>query len=145
MLSGKYIVVGAVADDPLALDIAHYMRQETDIADILAYKQFANTEFCPRFISDESDLDHIGHGLEGKTVIIVSSCSGQHTRNARAMRTFLVARRTLRMGPRTAVPDQNTDTWHSSEPSPTTRNSTDSHGVQCSTRNCSRPAAWTWS
>ena len=92
MLSGKYIVVGAVADDPLALDIAHYMRQETDIADILAYKQFANTEFCPRFISDESDLDHIGHGLEGKTVIIVSSCSGQHTRNARAMRTFLVAR-----------------------------------------------------
>lgn len=92
MLSGKYIVVGAVADDPLALDIAHYMRQETDISDILAYKQFANTEFCPRFISDETDFDHIGYGLVGKTVIIVSSCSGQHTRNARAMRTFLVAR-----------------------------------------------------
>ena len=92
MLSGKYIIVGAVADDPLALDIAHYMRQETDISDILAYKQFANSEFCPRFISDETDFDHIGYGLKGKTIIIVSSCSGQHTRNARAMRTFLVAR-----------------------------------------------------
>ena len=92
MLSGKYIIVGAVADDPLALDIAHYMHQETDISDILAYKQFANSEFCPRFISDEADFDHIGYALKGKTVIIVSSCSGQHTRNARAMRTFLVAR-----------------------------------------------------
>lgn len=92
MLTGKYIVVGAVADDPLALDIAHYMRQETDISDILAYKQFANSEFCPRFISDESDFDHIGYGLKDRTVIIVSSCSGQHTRNARAMRNFLVAR-----------------------------------------------------
>lgn len=92
MLSEKYIVVGVVSDDPLAMDIAHYMRQETEISDILSYKEFANTEFCPRFISDENDLEHIGYGLKGKTVIIVSSCSGQHTRNARAMRTFLVAR-----------------------------------------------------
>ncbi len=92
MLSGKYIVVGAIADDPLALDIAHYMRQETEISDILSYKQFANSEFCPRFISNEEDLEHIGYGLKDKTIIIVSSCSGQHTRNARAMRNFLVAR-----------------------------------------------------
>ena len=92
MLSGKYIVVGSIADDPLALDIAHYMRQETDISDIIAYKQFANSEFCPRFISNEEDFEHIGYGLKDKTIIIVSSCSGQHTRNARAMRNFLVAR-----------------------------------------------------
>jgi len=92
MFTGKYIVVGTVSDDPLAIDIAHYMRQEADISDILAHKQFANSEFCPRFITDESDFEHIGHGLDGKTVIIVSSCSGEHTRNARAMRTFLIAR-----------------------------------------------------
>lgn len=92
MMTDKFIVVGAVSDDPLAIDIAHYMQQETDISDILAYKEFANSEFCPRFISDESDFDHIGYGLNGKTVIIVSACSGIHTRNARAMRNFLVAR-----------------------------------------------------
>ena len=88
---GEIIVVGAVADDPLANDIAHYMQQDTEISDILAYKRFANTEFCPRFISDESDFAHIGHSLQGKTIILVSSCSGEHTRNARAMRSFLVA------------------------------------------------------
>ena len=86
------IVVGVMSDDPLAGDIAHHMGQETEISDLVSYKDFANTEFCPRFISDENDFDHIGHSLDGKTVIIVSSCSGQHTRNARAMRTFLVAR-----------------------------------------------------
>lgn len=89
---GDIIVVAATADDPLANDIAHYMHQETEISDILACKQFANTEFCPRFISDEADMDHIGHQLDGKTVVLVSSCSGEHTRNAKAMRTFLVAR-----------------------------------------------------
>lgn len=92
MLTDNILIVGTVSDDPLAIDIAHYMHQETDISDILAFKQFANTEFCPRFISDETDLDHIGYGLRGKTVVIVSSTSGEHTRNARAMRTFLVAR-----------------------------------------------------
>lgn len=91
-MSGDFIVVGAVADDPLANDIAHYLHQETEISDLLANKCFANSEFCPRFISDENDLEHIGHFLDGKTVILVSSCSGEHSRNARAMRTFLVAR-----------------------------------------------------
>jgi ribose-phosphate pyrophosphokinase len=91
-MTGDFVVVGAVADDPLANDIAHYLNQETEISDILANKSFANTEFCPRFISDERDFDHIGHQLDGKTVILVSSCSGEHSRNARAMRSFLVAR-----------------------------------------------------
>lgn len=86
------IVVGVMSDDPLAGDIAHHMGQETEISDLVSYKDFANTEFCPRFISDESDFDHIGYSLNGKTVVIVSSCSGQLTRNARAMRNFLMAR-----------------------------------------------------
>ena len=86
------IVVGVMSDDPLAGDIAHHMGQETEISDLVSYKDFANTEFCPRFISDENDFDHIGHSLDGKTVIIVSSCSGLLTRNARAMRNFLMAR-----------------------------------------------------
>jgi len=92
MLNAKNIIVGVQSDDPFTSDVAHYMRQEVDVSDILSYKEFANTEFCPRFISDEGDFDHIGHGLDGKTVIIVSACSGNLTRNARAMRTFLVAR-----------------------------------------------------
>ena len=88
------IVVGVMSDDPLAGDIAHHIGQETEISDLVAYKDFANTEFCPRFLCDEADLDmnHIGHSLEGKTVVIVSSCSGLLTRNARAMRNFLMAR-----------------------------------------------------
>ena len=92
MLNAKTIVVGVQSDDPFTGDIAHYMLQEVDVSDILSYKEFANTEFCPRFMTDEADYDHIGHGLDGKTVIIVSACSGNLTRNARAMRTFLVAR-----------------------------------------------------
>jgi ribose-phosphate pyrophosphokinase len=91
-MDNKVLVVGAVADDPFAIDVAHYMGQEQDISDLLSYKRFANTEFCPRFISDETDFDHIGHGLDGKTVIIISTCCAEHTRNARAMRSFLVAR-----------------------------------------------------
>jgi ribose-phosphate pyrophosphokinase len=76
-MNGDLVVVGAVADDPLANDLAHYLHQETEISDLLAYKCFANTEFCPRFISDEQDMDHIGHFLDGKTLVLVSSCSGE--------------------------------------------------------------------
>jgi len=86
------IVVGVMSDDPLAGDIAHQMGQETEISDLVSYKDFANTEFCPRFMCDESDFEHIGHSLDGKTVVIVSSCSGSITRNASAMRNFLMAR-----------------------------------------------------
>ncbi len=91
-MNGSLILVGGVADDPFAIDVAHYLGQQSEIADLIAYKTFANSEFCPRFIVAEDDLDHIGQGLRGKTVIIVSTCCGEHTRNARAMRTFLIAR-----------------------------------------------------
>ena len=91
MLSDDVVIVGAVSDDPLASDIAERMGQELDISDILAFKDFANTEFCPRFIFLQDD-EHVGKSLEGKTVVIVSSCSGELTRNARAMRNFLTTR-----------------------------------------------------
>lgn len=89
---GEYLVVGVVADDPFAIDVAHYLRQEADISDCVSYKRFANTEFCPRFISDVMDMDHIGNGLAGKTIAIISTSCQSHTRNAMAMRTCLVAR-----------------------------------------------------
>lgn len=91
-MTDDFIVVGTVSDDPLASDVAHYLGQDTEISELIAIKNFSNSEFCPRFLCDEKDLDHIGMSLRGKTVIIVSSCSGELTRNARAMRTFLVAR-----------------------------------------------------
>lgn len=86
------LIVSTVSDDPFAIDVAHFFGQQAEIADLIALKRFANTEFCPRFISDENDLGNIGRRLCGKTVIIVSSCCGTHTRNARAMRTCLTAR-----------------------------------------------------
>lgn len=91
-MTDDFIVVGTVSDDPLASDVAHYLGQDTEISELIAIKNFSNSEFCPRFLCDEKDLDHIGQSLRGKTVIIVSSCSGELTRNARAMRTFLVSR-----------------------------------------------------
>jgi len=87
-----YLVVGVVSDDPFAIAVAHRMGQEEGISDVISLKSFANSEFCPRFISDERDLDHIGERLAGKTVFIVSTCCGDHTRNSLAMRTCLVAR-----------------------------------------------------
>jgi len=91
-MSDDVIIVGTVSDDPLSSDIAYFMGQKSDISDIISLKNFANSEFCPRFLCDENDLEHIGDSLSGKNVVIVSSCSGELTRNARAMRTFLVAR-----------------------------------------------------
>ncbi|OGV61740.1 MAG: ribose-phosphate pyrophosphokinase [Lentisphaerae bacterium RIFOXYB12_FULL_65_16] len=86
------LVVGVVSDEPFAIDVAHHLGQQADIADVLALKLFANSEYCPRFIRDEGDLDHIGVGLCGCTVIIVSTCCLNHTRNALAMKTCLLAR-----------------------------------------------------
>ncbi len=85
-------VVSTVSDDPFAIDVAHYLGMDTEIADQLSLKTFANSEFCPRFISDEGDLDRIGHALDGQTIAIVSTCCGNHSRNGLAMRTLLTAR-----------------------------------------------------
>jgi len=86
------IVVGNSSDAPFAIDVAFALGQSEDIADLISMKAFANTEFCPRFISDEHDLTRIGNQLEGKTVVIVSTSSLTMSRNSLAMRNLLIAR-----------------------------------------------------
>ena len=68
------IVVGNSSDDPFAIDVAYAMGQSEDIADLISMKSFANSEFCPRFISDEQDFANIGNKLQGKKVVQV--CAG---------------------------------------------------------------------
>ncbi len=86
------IVVGNSSDDPFAIDLAFSLGQAEDIADLISMKTFANTEFCPRFISDEDDFDRIGTKLVGKTVVIVSTSSLIVSRQNLAMRNLLIAR-----------------------------------------------------
>lgn len=103
MSKDQLVVVGVVSDDPFAIDVAHYFGQHAEISDIISLKCFANSEFCPRFISDEASLDNIGDGLHGKTVVVVSTCCGGHSRNALAMRNCLVARAAKDNGARRVV------------------------------------------
>lgn len=86
------VIVGNSSDDPFAIDLAFSMGQAEDIADLISMKTFANSEFCPRFISDEEDLNNIGSRLQGKTVIIVSTSSHVVSRQNLAMRNLLIAR-----------------------------------------------------
>ena len=86
------IIVGNSSDDPFAIDIAFALGQSEDIADLISMKVFSNSEFCPRFISDESDLTKVGYQLDGKTVVIVSTSSLTMSRNSLAMRNLLIAR-----------------------------------------------------
>lgn len=86
------IVVGNTSDDPFAIDVAFAVGQTEDVADIISMKTFANSEFCPRFISDEQDFARIGNKLNGKTVVIVSTSSRMVSRQNLAMRNVLIAR-----------------------------------------------------
>ncbi len=86
------VVVGNFSDDPFAIDVAFGIGQSEDVSDLISIKTFANTEFCPRFISDEADLSAIGSRLEGRTVIIVSTANRAISRNNLAMRNLLIAR-----------------------------------------------------
>ena len=86
------IIVGNSSDDPFAIDVAFTVGQAEDIADLISMKTFANTEFCPRFISDGGDLASIGSQLNGKTVVIVSTSSRVVSRQNLAMRNLLIAR-----------------------------------------------------
>ena len=86
------LITGTESDNPFAIDIGVYCGQMTDIADVISLKTFANTEFCPRFISDEKDMTDIGNKLKGAAVVMVSTASNTLTRNELAMRTMLVAR-----------------------------------------------------
>lgn len=91
-MRSNILIISAVSDDPFAIDVAHYSGQAEDISDLISLRRYANTEFCPRFISDEEDMTNIGECLAGKTVVIVSTCCGSHTRNALAMRNCILAR-----------------------------------------------------
>ncbi|PWQ95399.1 phosphoribosyltransferase family protein [Leucothrix pacifica] len=86
------VVVSNTSDNPFAIDIAYAMGQHEDIADLISMKTFMNTEFCPRFISDELNMESIGQTLDGKTVIIVSTSSHTKTRQELAMSNLLIAR-----------------------------------------------------
>lgn len=86
------VVVSNFSDDPFAIDVAFEVGQAEEIADIISMKTFANSEFCPRFISDERDLTKIGNKLAGKTVVIVSTATGVVSRQNLSMRTMLIAR-----------------------------------------------------
>lgn len=88
----EIIVVGNFSDDPFAIDVAYAFGQSEDIADLISIKTFANTEFCPRFISDEADLSAIGEQLVDKTVVIVSTTNRVTSRNNLAMRNMMIAR-----------------------------------------------------
>ncbi|MCB1104702.1 MAG: ribose-phosphate pyrophosphokinase [Cephaloticoccus sp.] len=92
MNDSNHIVVGNSSDDPFAIDVAYSMGQQEDVADLISLKQFANTEFCPRFISDEQDFDDIGNKLKGQSVIIVSTSHLALSRQSLAMRTLMMAR-----------------------------------------------------
>ena len=86
------IVVGNTSDDPFAIDVAYSVGQREDIADLISMKTFANSEFCPRFISDEEDFSRIGSQLQGLCVVIVSTSSNVVSRQNLAMRNLLIAR-----------------------------------------------------
>tara|TARA_B100000519_G_C14233496_1_gene433605 strand:- start:85 stop:1293 length:1209 start_codon:yes stop_codon:yes gene_type:complete len=92
MSDPRYIVVGNSSDDPFAIDVAFSMGQSEDIADLISMKRFANSEFCPRFISDEQDFRNIGNKLEGASIIIVSTSSLVMSRQSLAMRNLMIAR-----------------------------------------------------
>ena len=88
----RVIIVANVAEDPFAIDVGHAFGQQADLSDIISLKNFANGEFCPRFISDEHELTGVGKRLEGATVVIVSVESAHHSRQTLALRNFLIAR-----------------------------------------------------
>jgi ribose-phosphate pyrophosphokinase len=92
MNASSHIVVGNSSDDPFAIDVAYAMGQQEDVSDLISLKQFANSEFCPRYISDEQDFSDIGGKLRGRSVIIVSTSNLLLSRQDLAMRTFTMAR-----------------------------------------------------
>lgn len=97
------IIVGNASDDPFAIDLAFAVGQSIDIADMISMKTFANSEFCPRFISDEQDFTRIGTRLAGKTVVIVSTSSRVVSRQNLAMRNLIIARAAKENGAREVV------------------------------------------
>lgn len=88
----SFLIVGTMADNPFVDDIAQHLSQAMDYSDLISLKSFFNKEFCPRFLVNESDWEHVGYKLEGKTVLIASTTQMMYNRDDLAMRNFLVAR-----------------------------------------------------
>ena len=86
------LIVGNTADNPFVDDITHYMQQREDYSDLISLKSFLNTEFCPRFLVDESDFRNTGNQLKGKSILLVSTTLTHYTRDELAMRNFLIIR-----------------------------------------------------
>lgn len=97
------IIVGNISDEPFAIDVASVSGQVEDISDLIALKDFANTEFCPRFIRDENDMTNIGFGMTGKRVVIVSATYADRTRNQLAMRNLIIARSAIDNGAKEVI------------------------------------------
>lgn len=84
-------IVSNWTDASFGLGVAYHMGQRTDISDLISLKTFPNSEFCPRFLVDEHNLQCIGKGLAGKCIYIISTSSPQHTRSELALRNLLIA------------------------------------------------------
>ena len=91
-MSDRFIVTGNFTDDPFAIDMAQYIGIREDISDVVSLKTFANSEFCPRYMLDVDDMEHIGRRLEGKIVLICSVSNHERSRNDYAMRNCILAR-----------------------------------------------------
>ena len=87
----NHIIVSNVSDASFALGVGYAHSQKIDISDIIALKTFINNEFCPRFLQDHVTEETLGHGLNGKSVYIVSTHSAHHSRDELAMRNYLIA------------------------------------------------------
>lgn len=101
--STNVVVVSNSSDNPFAIDIAYALGQLEEIDDIISMKQFMNSEFCPRFISDENDMDNIGHTLNDKIVVIVSTGSHVKSRQELAMANAIIARSAKENGAKRVV------------------------------------------
>ncbi len=85
------IIISNVSDASFAIGVAYGKQQDIDIQDLVSLRNFANSEFCPRYLLDEPNEKNMGHGLAGKSVYIVSTTSQHSSRNELALRNFLLA------------------------------------------------------
>lgn len=88
----RILLTGNYSDNPFAIDMAQHLGIREDISDLVSLKTYANSEFCPRYISDPEDLQNIGTRLKGRTIIICSTSAQGRERNNLAMRNFILAR-----------------------------------------------------
>ena len=130
-MSDRFIVTGNFTDDPFAIDMAQYIGLREDISDVVSLKTFANSEFCPRYMLDMDDLEHIGKRLEGKIVLICSVSNHERSRNDYAMRNCRL-NRTSSTAPRIAARTASVNSKRIARTS-TSRSSTARHSRASST------------